>query len=122
MTSDQAAFTKPWIDESGFLRAKTNAGVRRKGAVERTLTLAEKLVDEPVPMVCDVRGMNAVTPDAWAYFIRRVGVFASSLAFVVSHDTAPVDSFQQAINSLLIPCRVFEDEAAATAWLRTVDV
>ena len=70
------------------------------------------------PALWDVRGMARPGPGAWAVLIEQVSDFVFMLAILIDPDENNLGSFPSAINSLLIPVRIFTSEDEAIDWLK----
>ena len=114
---------EPWIDDDGFLRARTGGVHRTRVATEHTLRIAAALTASgPRPGIWDIRTLTSADPDAWPPFIDQIPSLLSALAMLVSDATShQAIVFQDAINALLVPCRLFKDVESAVAWLKSLD-
>ena len=63
------------------------------------------------------------SPESLGVFVRRIVESASALVLLLDEEASRslqsrVDAFSPTIGALLIPVRVFNDEAEAMAWAR----
>ena len=114
---------QPWIDDDGFLRARTGTAHRTTATTENAMRNAAALAASgPKQAIWDVRGFTSVDMDAWLVFLDWLPTVVSALAMVVSDDTmTQALTFQEEINRLLVPCRLFEDDESAVAWLKSLE-
>lgn len=80
----------------------------------------ERLVDgKPRPGLWDPRPAKSFPPGAWKTLIRRLADSITAFAIVADERVQQsLGAFPSAMDSLLIPVRVFRDEAAAIEWLQ----
>lgn len=70
------------------------------------------------PVLWNPTGTWPLRPDGWQTIVNRAEQTISALAIVISpEDESLLGAFPQAMDSLLIPVRVFHIEAEARAWL-----
>ena len=114
---------QPWIDDDGFLRARTGTARRTKATTEIAMRNAAALAASGLrKAIWDIRGFTSVEMDAWITFLDVLPKVVSALAMVVSDDTmTQALTFQEEINRLLVPCRLFEDDESAVAWLKSLE-
>ena len=112
---------EPWIDDDGFIRIRIG-GHRTRAASEHGLRIAAALTASgPRQGIMDLRATTSVGADVWPSFINQIRSILSALAMLVSDETShQAIVFQDTINALLIPCRVFEDDESAVAWLKSL--
>jgi len=115
-------YRDPWIDEHGFLRFQI--GMKRPSLVKITEIFrhaGELTADGPRRLIIDGRAMRIAPPaKAWTLATYRLGSIATAVAFLFS-DMSPVEvwKYQKGIGMMMIPTRVFEEEADAVAWLQS---
>ena len=114
---------EPWIDDDGLMRVRIGGLHRTRAASDLTLRIAAALTASgPRQGIMDIRATTSADPDLWPPFIEQIPSLLSALAMVVSDATShQAMSFQDAINALLVPCQVFEDDESAVAWLKSLD-
>ncbi len=72
-------------------------------------------------LILDARAVPAASPQAWLRAIMNVTSIASAVAIVVSKTTPPeINIYQEQINSLLMPCRLFDDVDTAKDWITSI--
>ena len=71
------------------------------------------------PALWDVRGMARPRPGAWTVLIERIAELITAVAILMDPDENNVGPWPDAIDSLLIPVRVFTTEDEAIDWLTT---
>lgn len=93
---------------------------RTAGNVAASLDELEQLLDGDVrPGLWDARPAIGFPPAAWNTLIRRLLSSISALAIIADERVREaIGAFPSAMDALLIPVRVFDDEAAAIAWLQ----
>jgi len=108
-----------WLDD-GIVIAKltgeptTSATVERAFAVYRDLTKGS-----PRPLLLDARNWPGADAASWETAIRNIQSTLSAIAMLVTPETLlKTGPFPSAINQLMIPVRVFTDEAEALEFLR----
>lgn len=73
---------------------------------------------KPRPDLCDPRPAHAFPPEAWRTLISRLPESISAFGIVADERVRQgVGAFPDAMNALLIPVRVFDNETDATEWL-----
>lgn len=84
-------------------------------AVEVTWPLAGC---QPCAAIWDMRGSPRAKPESWQLVIRRVPEIFRALAIIVDEDAKrALGAFPMAIDSLLIPVRMFVDVDEARNWI-----
>ena len=115
MASYPTEYRLPWVDDNCFLHFQTGDERRTREIIEQSFGLAADLTaDGKRPLIVDARAMTSAEPGAWRAITERLTSVASALAIVVS-DTTPnsIIGWQQLFDSLLLPCRLFDDEESA---------
>jgi hypothetical protein len=70
------------------------------------------------PVLWDPAGTLPLEPDGWQTIVDRLSDMMSALGIVIDEEEAPLlGAFPESINALLIPVRIFDDEATARGWL-----
>lgn len=86
-------------------------------AVAATAELAGR---EPCAALWDTRGFPRPEPQSWRFFIDRSFELFKALAIVTDPESiALLGAFPMAMDALLVPVRVFTDEAEALDWIGT---
>lgn len=94
--------------------------VRTKKNVSAAYDVLEQLVEgKPRPGLWNLQLARAFPAEAWRTAIRRMDKSVSALA-IVADETArqAMGAFPAAIDALLIPTRVVDNEAEAIEWLQ----
>lgn len=114
----------PWVDEHGFLRVRSGSERRTKVALEEDLRKAFELTrNGRRKTILDARATDSYELEVWTTLVQRISRIVSSLAVLVSDSTSPqVLAFVDQIDKLLLPCRAFEDEESAFAWLEPLRI
>jgi hypothetical protein len=112
-----------WIlRDDGIIEAVAiNPEIPRDGRnMERNLdSLAALLAGKPRPVLWEPRDVLPLHPSAWAEIIDRTLELVTAVAILVDDGAeAKLFGYPAAINGLLFPTQVFNDEDAAIAWLR----
>lgn len=98
-----------------------------KPELPRTLDLMTEALDDleafleekPRPVLWDPRAVVPLRPGVWRVIIERLEKIAVGLAILVEDmDDHGLGSFPVAIDSLLLPVRLFTDENEARSWLQ----
>lgn len=101
-------------------------GRERNFDVPRTVDRVAEAVDvtwklagrRPCVAIWDMRGSPRPRPESWELFIRRIPGIFRALAIIVDEDAKrALGAFPMAIDSLLIPVRMFVDEDEARNWI-----
>lgn len=112
----------PWLDDHGILRGVLPARPRTPEDVDRFVESARRILSgRTAPVILDARRVTAASPEAYQRAVTSVSSFASAVAFVVS-DVTPerLRIYQAQIDSLLVPCRLFDDAVAAERWIASL--
>ena len=114
---------EPWIDDDGLMRVRIGGLHRTRAASEHTLRIAAALTASgPRQGIMDIRATTSADLDVWPSFLDQIPLLLSALAMLVSDATSrQAILFQDKINALLVPCRVFADDESAVAWLKSLD-
>lgn len=76
------------------------------------------LAGTPRPILWDPRTVVPLPPGAWRAIIERLETIVVALAILVDDEQEHgLGSFPAAIDTLLLPVRLFTDEAEARTWL-----
>jgi hypothetical protein len=121
-TRERGSDSRPWIDDSGILRAILPARPRTPQDIDLFAEEARRLLGgKQAPLILDARAVPAASPQAWVQAITNVTSIASAVAIVVSKTTPPeITIYQAQINSLLVPCRLFDDADTAKDWITSI--
>lgn len=108
------------LGEDGVLRAALPPGERKAEDVQAFAVAARRLLaGAHAQVLLDATKVSDVEPEAFLAAIRTVESFASMVAVVVSETTPQqLAIYQNRINALLLPCRLFYDSEPAEQWLR----
>lgn len=80
--------------------------------------LEDFLEEQPRPILWDPRTVLPMRPGAWQAIIERLEKIVVSIAILVDDvKDHRLGSFPEAIDSLLLPVRLFTDEDEARSWL-----
>lgn len=113
-----------WDEREGLVRATMHEGAvfelaDAKEAVEVTCRVANGIRTR---VLVDMRGVRSETREAREHFASaETAARLSAVALLVSSPLSRmIANFFLRISNLRIPTRMFDDEAAALAWLRTI--
>ncbi len=123
MKTAETATTRYKLRDDGILTAlEINPELQRtEEMVTEALDAAEILTGgEPCPSLWDPRPLIKAYPPGWIQLVNRLEKLVTSLAIVVDGATPGVQGLLPSLTqALLVPVRVFEDEAEALQWLRS---
>ena len=108
-----------WIDD-GILIGTSKGEASTEGTVSELFAALEELVgEERFPMLFDARGWPGGSLGAWQAAIPHFGKVCTAVAMLVDAEPPQATAIHmgQAIDRLLIPFRIFSDEAEAMAFL-----
>ena len=111
-----------WIDD-GIIHIQAKGVASTPETMTETFTVVHDLTDgEPRPALFDARTWPtwpAVDREVWATFISGALPAFSAAAVIVDPASPPQSvAFPETIDRLMIPFRIFTDEAEALAFLR----
>lgn len=117
----ETPFSRLSLCDDGILEAHPiqRDAPRDAALLSDTLDAVDALAGgKPRPVLWDPAGTLPLRPDGWQAIVDRVDGIVEALAIVVDLAEEPLlGAFPQIMNSLLIPVRVFDDEATARQWL-----
>jgi hypothetical protein len=110
-----------WVDDEGIIHiVATGAASTAESTAETLGVVTELTAGTKAPILFDVRRWPSGDPAFWVLFTNTVERVCLAGAAVIDPQAADsLGSFPSLIDSLLIPFRVFADEDAALAFLRT---
>ena len=108
-----------WVDD-GIIIARANGVPGTPETVSEAFGVFRDLTGGvPAPMLFDARDWPPDGPTVWSTAVANIESAVSAIAMLVDPDSSvEVGPFPEAIARLLIPMRVFTDEAEALAFLR----
>ena len=109
-----------WIDD-GIIRIRSIADAPSTAeTVAEMFAVIRELTDGvPMPVLDNVRNWPGADHGAWSTFVSDALSLFSAIAWVVdAESSARLGAFPEVIDRLLVPFRVFTDEAEALAFLR----
>ena len=109
-----------WLDDEGIVHVESRGVPSTQETAAKSLLVVSDLVGgRRAPILFDARQWPMGDGPSWAQFISMIGDVCSAGAVLVDGKASPgIDSFSPAIDSLIIPFRVFTDEDAAVSFLR----
>lgn len=110
--------TSVWIAD-GVLHIESNGVRSTKDSVLETFDAVHTLIGgAPKPVLFDARKWPSGNPDAWVTVIERMQESFTRAAMLLDPaDPVDVGEYPTVIDRLLIPFRVFTDEAEALAFV-----
>ena len=107
-----------WVDEN-ILHIRSKGVVSTRDTVVETFEAVGTLTKgSPLPALCDVRMWASGDSESWLGFISAAPSSFTAVAVLVDPDRPPeMAGYPDAIDRLLMPFRMFTDEAEALAFL-----
>ncbi len=112
-----------WMGADGICRTKTKpqADILLKDAMANTVAVSSFYRNQKFPLLVDARQVKSIEKEARRHFSTngretRITCFALMVKSPVSR---VIGNFFMSLNKPPIPARLFDDEAAAIAWLKT---
>jgi len=107
-----------FVDDHGLLNIVSNGTQSTEDTVRETFTAARSLLDRPNPTLFDVRDWPRAGAGFWAAFIDLLPATVSAGAILIGPEgRTDLGGFPEAVNRLLVPFDVFNDEEEAKAFL-----
>jgi hypothetical protein len=109
-----------WMDD-GILHIESNGRPSTRESVSETLDAVRSIIGgAPKPVLFDARRWPKGDPEAWIAVIQRMQESFSAVAMLLdANSPGDVGEYPTVIDRLLIPFRVFTDEAEALASLNS---
>lgn len=122
MKSMETETTRFTLTDDGILvgRAINPGTVRTAENIADALESLERFLDgQRRPGLWDPRTVRRFSAEAWLAMIGRLGKSLDALAILVDDRiSGSIGAFPDAMDSMLMPVRVFQDETEAMDWLR----
>jgi hypothetical protein len=110
--------TTLFVDAHGLLNIVTNGTQSTEDTVRETFAAARSFLDRPAPTLFDVRHWPRAGAGFWVTFIELLPATVSAGAILVGPEGRDdLGGFPEAVNRLLVPFDVFDDEDEAKAFL-----
>ena len=121
MDSTTTTTARVWVDAEGIIHLVATGAPSTADTVAETLGVLRRLIaGGKAPLYFDLRRWPSGDGGFWSSFVNSIeGVCVAAAAVVDPEVPDPLGGFPSAIDSLLVPFRVFVDEDEALAFLRT---
>jgi len=109
-----------WVDD-GIIHIRPSGDVpsTAETVAETSGVIRELTNGVPMPVLDDVRNWPGANHGAWMTLVSNALSLFSAIAWVVDAESSPrLGAFPETIDRLMVPFRVFTDEAEALAFLR----
>ena len=109
-----------WLDDEGIIHYVSRGVVSTTQSVDEGMQAVARLSGgQRVPILFDARSWPKGDPSSWVRFISLVGNVCLAAAVLVSeHSAKALGRFPDFIDDLVVPFRLFDDEAAAIEFLK----
>jgi hypothetical protein len=113
-----------WLGEDGILHISVIPGVHKTlEDAKEDLEQGRKILghDRRVPGLVDIRRIQSVSHEARRYYGQKEAakLFCAQALLVESPLSRVIGNFMLGLNKTLFPIKLFTDEDAALAWLKT---
>jgi len=114
----QTTAASVFVDDHGLLHVVSNGIESTPGTVRETFAAARSLLTRPTPTLFDARNWPKPGSGFWVTFIDLLPSAVSAGAILVGPEGRDdLGGFPGAVNRLMVPFEVFDDESAAIAFL-----
>ncbi len=121
MRVEETPFSRLTLCDDGILEAHPidREAPRTAELLNQTMDALESVAgDRPRPVLWDPTGTVPLQPLGWQVIIDRLSGVIAALGIVLDEsERSLMGAFPESMNSLLIPVRIFADEADARSWL-----
>ena len=108
-----------WIDDGIVCFRSRGVPSTRETVIETLGVVGDLVGGAPKPVLFDARAWPSADPQSWSTFISKAeGLFSAAAVIVGSESLDQLGGFPDVIDRLLVPFKVFTDEAEALAFLR----
>ncbi len=110
-----------WVDDEGIIHIVATGAASTADSTAETLgVVGELTAGGKAPILFDVRRWPSGDAAFWSLFVNTIeSVCLAGAAVVDPQAAASLGAFPSAIDSMLVPFRVFSDDDEALAFLRT---